>query len=149
MENKKIDKFFEDYENNFNKGLSGKDTDINEDVVNSFADCFIESSPVGVICGKNDESFPQRVREGFDFYRSIGTQAMNILSKETTALDDFHSMVKVRWHYSAFKKDSSMVMIDFDTIYFLRIINDDIRIFAYIAGDEQKSLKENGLLPEK
>ncbi len=148
MEQKNIDRFFEEYEKHFNLGLSEKEDGVNEAVAVSFENCFIGSSPAGVECGKNDESFPANIKKGFEFYRNIGTQAMNILSKDITVLDEYHVMVKIRWHYSAFKQDSSMVMIDFDNIYFLRVADGQTKIFAYITGDEQKALKENGLLPE-
>jgi hypothetical protein len=72
---------------------------------------------------------------------------MKIASLSITLLDDYHSMVKVHWNSFYEKKDSSKEQIDFDVIYFLRTDNESIKVFAYIAGDEQKALRERGLMP--
>jgi hypothetical protein len=73
---------------------------------------------------------------------------MHIRSKEITTLDHLHSMVKVGWQYTAKKKDATQVVIDFDVYYFLSHVGGEPKIFAYITGDEQKLLKEHGLIPE-
>jgi hypothetical protein len=39
-----------------------------------------------------------------------------------------------------------LVTIDFDVTYMLHIEGATPRIFAYVAGDEQAALRENGLL---
>ena len=92
---KKLDAFFRDYENRFNESLQ-KEVDV-ENTVQSFADCFIEASPRGVVCGKNNEEFRQQIPKGYEFYKSIGTQSMSIRSKNTTQLDELHYMTKVDW----------------------------------------------------
>lgn len=141
----KIDRFFKNYETNFNKGLAGQDID--SDVLNSFADCFIESSPAGVMCAKNSPEFLQKIRQGFEFYKNIGTTSMKIAAMHIEGLDSGHNLVKVGWHYEATKKDKSKVEIDFDIFYLLRTFNDEVKIFVYITGDEQKVLREKGLIP--
>jgi hypothetical protein len=40
---------------------------------------------------------------------------------------------------------NTSVVIDFDTFYFVQRIK-NLKIFAYITGDEQKVLKEHGLV---
>ncbi len=146
MEAKTADAFFRSYEESFNEGLAGRD--VSDKVVRSFADCFVESSPVGVICGKNSDDFPEKIRQGFEFYRSIGTQSMRILSKQVMTLDEFHALVKVGWRYTAASEDRGPVTIDFEVHYLLRAVKDLPKIFAYITGDEQKVLKDHGLLPD-
>lgn len=141
----KIDAFFDAYARRFNEALTGKEPDI-EATVNSFAGCFIEASPLGVNCGKNDESFREAIPKGNAFYKSIGTESMNIESKQVTELDDYHFMVKVRWNSAYRKQDGSPEIIDFDVYYFLQYREEQLKIFAYITGDEQKVLKERGLL---
>ncbi len=143
---KLIDEFFSAYEANFNTALGGEDINLTGKIGHSFADCFVESTPAGVNCGKNDTQFVARIKEGMGFYKKIGTKSMTIRSKEITSLDEFHCMAKVGWHYVAQKKDQKEVSIDFEIIYFLRTLNDDIRVFAYIAGDEQRALREKGLI---
>lgn len=150
MENRsaQVDAFFTAYEKRFNDALAGKEVDT-EEVIGSFTDAFLEASPMGVICGKNDANLASKIRQGFEFYHYIGTRSMVITGKELTTLDEMHDMVKVHWHYTAQKKALGMVEIDFDVIYLLQAREDSIKIFAYITGDEQKVLQEHGLLPEE
>jgi hypothetical protein len=145
---KNIEEFFGAYETHFNLAVSGMQADINGVIRKSFADCFVESSPLGVICGKNDDEFLNRIQEGFNFYRNIGSKGMKIRSKDVTVLDDFHAITKVQWRYS-YLKDNVSGAIDFDVFYLLRIVNHEVKIFGYISGDEQKALRERGLIPEE
>jgi hypothetical protein len=111
-----------------------------------FEQCFVESSPAGVTCGKNDEQFIEKVRSGFDFYKSIGSKSMTIVSKDITLLDDLHAMAKIYWRYS-YVKDEREGTIDFTNYYFVTT-RDQVKIFGYIAGDEQKALADKGLMAE-
>jgi hypothetical protein len=138
--------FFTDYETRFNRFLSDSHLDL-DGQVGAFADCFVESSPVGVSCGKNDDQFRKAIPEGFAFYKSIGTQSMKIGALDITPLDDYHAMVKVHWESHYKKPDGSPLQIDFDVIYMLQILDDQPRIFAYITGDEQGTLQKHGLIP--
>lgn len=141
----RIEKFFAEYESRFNRALVGS-VDA-EAFAGSFTDCFLEANPNGVLCGKNDEKFRAAIPQGMEFYKTIGTKSMKIVSLSITLLDDYHSMVKVHWNSFYEKKDSSKEQIDFDVIYFLRTANESIKVFAYITGDEQKALRERGLIP--
>lgn len=147
MENrrKKIEDFFTSYEQHFNDSLTGHTDNINEIMANSFADCFVESSPAGVNCGKNDDQFANVIRQGIGFYKSIGSLSMHITEKEITLIDDLHAMCKISWIY-AYRKDGKEGTIDFVVYYFVRTPDEGIKIFAYIAGDEQKELKARGLI---
>jgi len=141
-----IDDFFVRYAGRFNRGLSGAEPDV-EETVNSFAECFVESSPAGIICGKNDETFREKIPEGYKFYRSIGTESMEIRSRNITLLDEFHALVKVHWFSVYRTKDDTKVEIEFDVFYLLQTM-EQIRIFAYITGDEQAVLREKGLITD-
>jgi hypothetical protein len=143
--NQPIHHFFSAYEQRFNDVLQGKEPDI-KGVINSFADYFVESSPAGVICGKNDSSFKEAVPKGYEAYKSMGMQSMTITSLDINKLDELHYMVNVKWQAKAIKKDKRSVTINFEIIYFLRSKDDELKIFAYITGDEQKVLKEYGLI---
>ena len=143
-----IDAFFRQYEERFNNALQHDEID-SEGTVASFAECFIESSPVGVICGQNGKEFSKKVKEGYAFYKSLGTQAMNILKKETTWLDEYHAMTRKGWRARVIRKDGSEVNVDFELIYFTRLEKGEFKIFAYIAGDEQQAYKDNGIEPYK
>jgi hypothetical protein len=144
---KAIDDFFSSYERHFNDAMAESTPDVTDSIKSSFANCFVESSPQGVNCGKNDDEFVARINQGFEFYRNIGSKGMNIISKEVSMLDDLHAMAKVYWRYSYSKEDKPGI-IDFHVIYLLTMANEP-KIFAYIAGDEQKALKEKGLISEE
>lgn len=141
----KLEEFFAEYEARFNRALGGS-VDV-EAIAGAFTDCFIEANPKGVACGKNDEKFRTMIPQGMEFYRSIGTKSMKIASLSITPLDDCHSMVKVHWQAFYEKKDGSKDVIDFDVIYLLQTGGKKMKIFAYITGDEQKVLRERGLIP--
>lgn len=56
-------------------------------------------------------------------------------------------MARVRWRAKAIKQNGEDVTINFEVIYMFQTKDDKLKIFAYITGDEQKVLKENGLIP--
>jgi len=140
-----IENFFNGYEARFNDALAGGEPDIDE-TINSFAPYFIEANPAGVIAGKNDKKFKKSISEGWMFYKKIGIRSMDILSNQITILDDFHAIVKIHWNSSFVRKDKSKGDIAFDVYYLVQKNKDDIRIFAYITGDEQQALKDEGLI---
>lgn len=143
---KKIHDFFNAYEANFNRALAGDTSGVRQSIAASFASCFVETSPSGVNCGQNDEFFLTKISQGFAFYKNIGSRSMKITSKNIDKLDNYHSLVKVKWHYTA-KKNNKELGIDFEIFYLLRSTDDKVQIVAYITGDEQKALRENGLTP--
>lgn len=141
-----IERFFNAYAARFNAALSGDEVNI-EGTVKAFASCFIEASPLGVHCGANDAALREAIPKGYTFYRSIGTQSMKIEDKEITILDDYHAMVKIHWVAAYAPAGRAPFTISFDVFYFLQHIKEDLKIFAYITGDEQRVLKEHGLIP--
>lgn len=142
-----IEDFFKRYAASFNRALTDGVADV-DSVTNSFAEHFIEASPFGVIAGKNDSTFREVIPKGWAFYKEIGIQSMNIRSTEIVMLDELHAMTKVRWTSRFVKKDKVSGKIDFEVIYLVQIRQEGVKIFAYITGDEQKALKEHGLLNE-
>jgi hypothetical protein len=151
MDNRKkqLSQFFAAYEKRFNDGLSGK-VDI-QGTIDAFAECFVEASPAGIICGNNGNDFRKAIPQGYEFYKSIGTQSMTIVNLGITLIDDLHAVTKVHWLSTYLRKqDSNPVSIEFDVHYFTQQQqNGGLRIFAYITGDEQKALREHGLIPEE
>lgn len=140
-----LEAFFDEYEARFNDALKGS-PDIDATVA-AFADTFIEASPKGIICGQNDEQFREAIPKGYDFYRSIGTKAMRIVWRNITPLDDYHALVKIHWQALYERPDADDEKIDFDVVYFVQMLEDTPKIFAYVTGDEQRVLKEHGLIP--
>ena len=141
----KIEKFFSDYETRFNKTLEDPPEIDIDGIVDFFASSFIGASPLGVACSKNDVEFRNALLQGFEFYMSIGTISMKVASLGITTLDEYHAMAKVHWD-SRYKKDESEIRIEFDVIYFLQLIDEKPKIFAWVTGDEQKVLREYGLV---
>lgn len=143
----KLGTFFNAYAQRFSDALEERPYSTDE-VVASFAETFVESSPMGVIANTR-EKFREMVPKGYEFYKSIGTKGITIKSKEITLLDNLHSMVRVGWKSDYERKDGSTVSIAFDVIYFLTEVSGEPKIFSYIAGDEEKAIKDNGLEPYK
>ena len=141
--NDKIQAFFEAYEKRFEEGLAGEV--VAEETAKVFADFFVEASPVGISGGKNDTQFLEAVPKGYDFYRSIGITKMEIRQIDITELNEMHYLVDVRWE-SFYTKNGNEDSIEFSVIYFLQNRKDELKIFAYITGDEQAVLKERGLV---
>lgn len=143
MENS-IYNFFAAYEKRFNDALKG-DTDV-EGTARAFANYFVAASPAGIHGGSNGEEFRKNIPKGMDFYRQIGTHSMEIVSQDVTQLDELHFMVKIHWKASYKNKDNSDLAIEFDVIYFLQRQDGELKIFAYITGDEDKVMREHGLI---
>jgi hypothetical protein len=141
-----IENFFNRYEARVNDALSGTEPDLDE-TVNSFASEFIEASPAGVVSAKNDKKFRKAISQGWNFYKQVGIRTMDILSLQITILDNLHAIVKVHWNSTFVRKNETKGDIAFDVFYLLQKTGDDLRIFAYITGDEQQALKDEGLLP--
>ena len=139
-----LEKFFAAYEQRFNDVLNDKPADVDATAA-AFAEYFVESSPVGVMGGKNDEKFKEQIPKGNEFYKQIGTLSMKIGTLDITQLDDFHAIAKVHW-LSSYKGNKN---IEFDVFYIMNLAGDSPKIFAYITGDEQKVLQENGLVPKQ
>jgi hypothetical protein len=86
------------------------------------------------------------MQKGYAFYKSIGMISTDIVTKEIMLLDDFHTMVKVRWKSNFIKKDGLNKAIEFENIYFTQTRHNQHKVFAFITGDEQAALKKAGLV---
>jgi hypothetical protein len=139
-----LDLFFDQYEKRFNDALEG--TMEADKIASSFADCFVQAHPHGVICGNNDEEFKKAIPKGYEFYRNIGVTAMKINSKEITSLDSMHCMVKVDWKMMYKKLEDVSGAIEFEVTYFLQKRSEGYKIFGYITGDEEAVLKQHDLI---
>lgn len=144
-----LEKFFADYEKRMNDALGDPPRFDIQATSAAFANCWVEASPVGIVCGKNDETFLEQIPKGYEFYRSIGTQSMNVTNLEVTMLDDLHAVAKVSWDSRYVKKDGVDVQIEFDIFYFVQIKDGEPKIFAYVTGDERKALREYGLIADE
>ncbi len=140
-----IDYFFRNYSEKINRLLSGECLEIGV-TAKSYAKCFVEASPLGVSCTKNDEHFRKAIPQGYAFYKCIGITSREVISVKTDILDDHHTMAKVHWRSSFVKLDGALGQMEFNIIYFLSEGKKGLQIFGCITGDEQKALKENELI---
>lgn len=140
-----IEYFFDAYAELFNNGIKGAEG-ITEATAACFSDSILAVNPAGINCGANDERFLEAIPQGYTFYRDIGIEKMSILTKAVTILDGFHALVKILWRSDYARKDGTKGNIGFENIYFIRDKDQAIKIFAYITGDEQKALREHGLV---
>lgn len=140
-----IDDFFNQYASTMNSALFGDVPDLGA-VTRSFSDFVVGASPQGVMGGRNDEAFRKSITDGIDFYKRIGIISMNIMSKEVTALDDFHAMVKVYWK-SFYGNERLSGEISFEVVYLIQVLDRSPKIFAFVTGDEQAALKRHNLIP--
>lgn len=148
IRNELIEAFFKAYAARMNSALGDQPRDDIEGTMNAFADYFVEASPAGVIGGKNDEEFRAKIPQGNAYYRSLGTQSMNIEKLEITPLNDQHAYARVQWKAVYKKPDGSIIPLEFEVIYFLQVLNDTPKIFAYIAGDEYGMYEKHGIVPQ-
>ena len=110
-----------------------------------FANCFIGAGPTRSRCGENDESFAETLRQGYAFYRSIGTRSMWVRQLEVTAIDTNHDMVRV-FYRAEYDKHGEPITIDFDLVYLLQTIEGATKILAFITGDETAIYRQHGLM---
>ena len=136
--------FFKDYAAAFNRSL-GEIVDA-AGITAAFAPSFIGASPAGVQAGSNDESFRAVLHQAYVFYRQIGTQEMQMLGADVTAIDERHHMVRVHWRWIGRKKTGEPAEIAFDVTYLTQTLENGPKIFAFVSGDEMAVYREHGVL---
>jgi predicted ester cyclase len=137
--------FFARYAEHFNRSLAGENVEA-KDVAESFAKHFIEASPAGVTGGKNGLMFRWMIPRGFAHYKKLGTTKVQIADLTIAPLDPLHALARVHWDSRYQKKDGTNDQIEFDVTYLLHFENGSPKIFAYITGDEERILREHGLV---
>lgn len=112
-----------------------------------FAESFLAASVMGgVRTGDNDETFEQALKQGYAFYRAIGTRGMAVDRVEVEPLYDRHDRVRVFYIAQYERPDGASITIPFDVLYLLQRREDGPKIFAFIAGDEMALYREHGLV---
>jgi hypothetical protein len=139
-------RFMNEYSARFNAAIKGGANNV-EDTAGTFASCFVEAGPSGITCGSNNTQFREMIPKGYQFYRNIGVKSMEIVEMEATPLDGLHIILKCEWKSVYDRPDLLRKgIIRFNVIYLLQQSGETFKIFAYITGDEQKSLREHGLV---
>lgn len=139
-----IKEFFERYQKFFEQSLDGK-MDANE-ISSLYAQEFIAASPIGVMAGKNDIQFEQSLAQGYEQYRKIGTKGMAVRGVGVSPIDELHCVAHVAWTATYSTVDNPNIAIDFDVHYLMQELDGKPQIFGWISGDEQKLLKEYGVV---
>lgn len=141
--NTRIDNFFSRYVEAYNRALVG---DLDTALIRSFfSKTFLAAGPTSVNTGKNGFLFSLVLKRAYAFYRKIGTKHLAVLRTDTTAIDPNHSMTKV-FYRADYEKNGKKTAIDFDVTYLLEHHGEDLKIFAFVAGDEMKAYKDAGLV---
>ena len=138
---KKVEAFFKRYAATYARALADK-PGVDKAVTRAFADYFVEASPAGVHGGRNGVVFRLMARRGFARYRKIGVESMLIDALEVTPLDDLHAMARLTWDSRTRRRSDGR----FTHHYFLTLLGGSVRIFAYVATDEQAILRRHGLI---
>lgn len=138
--------FFEEYEARVNRAISDPPEVDEKATAAAFASYFIEASPAGIECGENGDKFLHVIPEGFKHYRKIGTKEMRMESINFVEIDEMHWVVSVEWRAVYAKKDADDVAIEFKVHYMVQAVDEDPKIFAYVTGDEQKALRDAGIV---
>ena len=142
MENE-VRKLFERYEDFFKHSLAA---DFNkEEVAGLYASEFIAASPAGVMAGKNDEKLVQSMVQGYEHYREIGTQKMQMRDLRISPIDDLHCVAHVNWTATYARDDLPKTTIDFDVHYLVQILNGNAKVLGGVSGDEQALRKKYGI----
>ena len=139
MDQKKLEKLFEEYEQAFNK------LDIAA-IGQHYADTFISAGPKGSIA-RDKKDFLDWAKQASDMYKSIGQKSAKILNKKIIPISDEYAMVTVHWGVT-FEKTGDEVT-EFDVSYIVQQIGNELKIILFITHqDEEEAMKKLGLKPE-
>src|SRR5262245_19593679 len=136
---------FAGYERGFNAALAEPSAANLGRLRRAFAPYVVGSNPLGVRGSKNGLLFRLMLGRGFARYRRIGMRQMRIEALTVTPIDNQHALSRVRWH-SEYERPGTPVSIDFDVTYLIRSGKKGLQIFGFVSGDEEKALRDHGLL---
>ena len=135
----KLDKLFENYEQDFNN------LDFRRIALN-YPESFISAGPKGSIAQGRTE-FEEKAEEAAGFYRSIGQKSARIISKEVIHISNEYCLVTVHW--SVIFEKTGEQPVEFDVSYLVQEIQDEMKIILFISHeDEMEAMKKLGLKPE-
>lgn len=140
----RLKEFFCRYESFFMKSLY-EEID-SEEILNLYASEFIAATPLGVMTGKNDDDFKQALFAGYEQYRKMGTKKLCVRDVKMTPIDERHCLADAEWTATYEKTDGTRIDIDFQVHYLMQEKDENLRIFGWIAGDEQELLKKSGVI---
>jgi hypothetical protein len=140
-----LNRFFASYVEAYNHSL-GESVDL-AGIQKHFAECFIGAGINGVNYGRNDKNFAVQLEKGFSFYKTIGTQSIEVVQIDPTSIDDRHVLAKVTYRAHYLTKDSEEpITLEFDVSYLIQKRDTELKIFGFVTGDEMALYKEHGLI---
>ena len=142
----RIRDFFDDYGRTSNDALQDPPVVDVEKTAAFFADYFVGSTPQAVFGGANDASFREVLPQGFANYRKVGGKQMSITDVKVVPLNDLHVSAEVGWNFAYLNSAGKSGNIRFTNFYFLTTASGSPKIFAYITADEEKAMKDHGLV---
>ncbi|MBT2750089.1 MULTISPECIES: hypothetical protein [unclassified Lysobacter] len=135
-----IDDFFAKYE----EGANSFDPDL---LASQYTDCFMSADPKSTFCIRNDTKLREAAIEREKLFHNLGFKFAKIIGKDVTRLDDNYTMVKVHWHLRFDNPSAKQSDFKFFNTYFLSTTG-ALKVVFYIShDDEQKVMKDAGLVP--
>ncbi|WP_322414253.1 hypothetical protein [Mesorhizobium huakuii] len=96
--------------------------------------------------GENGQQLKDIMKKGFEAYRAIGSKKMTCTGVSVTSIDQDHCVAEVKWSGDYERKDGKPVIIDFAINYMVEKRDGDLKVFGWIAGDEQAEFRKHGLI---
>ncbi|MGK9054740.1 hypothetical protein [Neorhizobium petrolearium] len=141
-----VREFFNDYGRISNDALKDESLVDIDRITAFFAAYFVGSTPQAVFGGANDEKLREVIPQGFARYREVGGRQMLMTGMKVTPLNDLHALAEVGWDFVYVGKAGESGNIRFTNFYFVTLADGQPRIFAYVTGDEEKAMKDHGLI---
>lgn len=139
--------FFKSYSQRSNEALRTPPKLDVDATIAAFAPFFVGAGPKGVFGGATDATFRKAVPQSFQHYRDVGGRRFEITRIEVTELDEFNTMARTDWEFDYRRpKDGVEGTISFQNLYFVNFADGVPKIFAFITPDEEKVMKEHGLV---
>ncbi|MFB4160269.1 nuclear transport factor 2 family protein [Geomicrobium sp. JSM 1781026] len=139
----RANELFTKYEQAFNGALNGE-IDMHH-FASFYTDSFIAANPNGVMTGDNDESLQKNMKQGYEYYRSIGTKAMQCLHVKLNIIDAHHGVAHTEWQAS-YVVNEKTIHVPFRANYLLQFQKGEPKIFGWITGDESELLHKYGVI---
>lgn len=134
---------FHRYERQTNGALTGE-PDL-EALGELYDEAFIGACPSGVVTGKKDDAFRKALAAGFARNKEIGTRRMEVRDLRIEPIDEMHAIAHVSWR-ATYDVRGTQKTIDFTNAYLTRIANGRARVFGWITGDEEATLRKHGII---
>ncbi|TPK51764.1 nuclear transport factor 2 family protein [Mesorhizobium sp. B2-4-19] len=139
-----VQEFFKAYETIYNDAIAGN-ADM-DDVGKMYSTGFVSVTPAAVMVGENGQQLKDIMKKGFEAYRAIGSKRMTCTDVSVTSIDQDHCVAKVQWSGDYERKDGSALTIDFKVDYLVERRDGRLKVFGWIAGDEQAEFRNHGLM---